>query len=169
MSIFETPGTIKKNVLKHFEGDWRAWLDDQDIFFPTSEWPNTYVELFLNPEKKYNQRFTFFLFLAGNGLEPELSGKLVMVTGDYDREARRHVKNLISSSRNPNWMSRYSYPDGHDVEHRWRITGPHTRGVGQKILDGGHKVEDLIVVKDDDSSDDETVIQEEVVDLTKQE
>jgi len=111
-------------VTNGFQGDWCAWLDSQDVFFPTAEWPGTYRELFLKPAKNYAERFTFFIFLVGNGVDPSVSGKLTLITGErYDGEAKRHVNNLIKSASNADWMQKYNYPDGHNSLRRWQLTG----------------------------------------------
>jgi len=84
----------------------RVWnyYNKQDEFWPMREWPKWVQELGLLPHKNLRERFTFFRFLAVNGLRPEMCGAWTLtndvkqgqnlVQNGYDDAAWRHVAQM---------------------------------------------------------------------------
>lgn len=88
------------------------WLDRQDIFFPTAEWPSQFRDLFRLQHRNNRERFTLFLFFTGNGMSPS-HARQVMSRFDrnLDAAAQRQLEQLERNTSDPDFWQRYSTYD----------------------------------------------------------
>lgn len=75
----------------------RAIAEEGEIFYPLSMWPPWAQNVYMKPHKNRVERFTLWVFLVGNGLEPELARGWVLLGGGYDSEALRQMHELVTT------------------------------------------------------------------------
>lgn len=63
------------------------------------EWPVEYKELFVNPRLSKPQRAELFRFIWANGAPAEWACELVLRSGIYDDDAKKHVWDLVVSTK----------------------------------------------------------------------
>lgn len=107
------------------QGRIYQYLNQQDDFTKISRWPTPserhYSEKreILKAHKTNRDRYKIFQFLAGNGLHPETAKKWTLIydvrgdniiTGNYDKSAHLHMKQL-SDMHNNGMLYKYPYYD----------------------------------------------------------
>jgi len=87
------------NVLDTYHGDWGAFFDDLDVFYPVREWPRVYRQMIYGRHLNNQERFTLFLFFVGNGVAPGLAAGLVLFpNAQYDGDAFRQMAFLVNAA-----------------------------------------------------------------------
>lgn len=106
------------------------WLNNQqDFFYPISQWPLHLQKMMLRSKKTSLQRYTLFSFLNGNGVDPQIAVQAiyvqdvrqgVLIPGNYDAEALREFQRFINRSRKNelNFYGPMHYWDMHDKERK---------------------------------------------------
>lgn len=116
---FRTPGgrrnfaALRREVATRYGGDWGAAVDWMDIAPPVESWPEPMRRLLNTPGKSNVQRFTLFLFLWANGVEPMNAARIVMLNNPITGKEVRHMAQLIRDAYS-GLLSKYS---------TWNIAG----------------------------------------------
>ena len=71
----------------------------KDVFWPLRTWPQWAIDSFLSGHLNNRERYNLFFFLAANGMEPELAGKMTSAT-DATRTAENTAVLLSSGYDN---------------------------------------------------------------------
>jgi len=99
---------IHPGIFDAVHGDWGAFWDAMDVFVPIREWPRHFRQMMYGRHLNNEERFTLFLFLTGNGLEPSIAAGFVLIpAGDYDMEAMRQMVWLMHAAYNGELFDRY--------------------------------------------------------------
>lgn len=85
---------------------WRYW--ERQDFWPIHLWP-WHMQRMAMHHLSYPTRLYMWLFLTGNGLDPESSVEYILGSGSYDAEAVRQLRGLAA---NPiKYLDAYGYWD----------------------------------------------------------
>lgn len=96
-------------VLHQFHGDWGAFFDSVDMFYPIAQWPRYYRQMAYGRPLTNVERFALFLFYAGNGLRPDIAALYVLVPHRrYDADAMRQMAWLVREAYAGRLFPRYS-------------------------------------------------------------
>lgn len=72
---------------------WREYRKADIV--PYNTWPVWARKLFFKEHKNRVDRFTLFVFLVGNGTEPKIARRLILV-GQYDASAHNQMEELVT-------------------------------------------------------------------------
>lgn len=83
------------------------WLNFD--FFPFREWPEGVQRAAMKPSNQ--NRFTLFLHLVGNGLDPDVAVEAMSEVYPLDADARRQMAWLAKEARKDEFWQRYTFFD----------------------------------------------------------
>lgn len=113
-SFIDQATCLEQEIAEDYLGDVAYALEKSDVSIePPRLWPATYRKL-LFQKKKYDTRFTLFLFMVGNGVKPEIAALWTMAAGakSYDITAYRHILGLVDDYNRGKFQKYKTYDMG---------------------------------------------------------
>lgn len=77
-------------------------------WFPIRVWPRSIAESVIKENLGDKQRFALFMFLIGNGMDPEMAVQSILDMKEWNEQQQRHIKGWLKRLHT---LTKYTYWD----------------------------------------------------------